>query len=195
MRVPRLPNYGPKGFILGVGPLLLKLTWRVTWRHFGRKDMGLRQKNGSRVYGDPFLTNRPTSPNSCRLELRSSTGSGVSSAVSSHECSFSQFGTLSFSVVSWLIAMEGTSSEIATYPMQESSHQSHTIVEREDDEDVRVIEEPLKHKRMSKTSTGKMGKTVAEVEEERGATQESSQQSHKRIEREDEEDLKILEPG
>jgi hypothetical protein len=49
MRVLRLPKHGPKGFILGVGPLYLKLTWRVTWRRFGGKYMGLRQKNGSRV--------------------------------------------------------------------------------------------------------------------------------------------------
>jgi len=48
-------------------------------------------------------------------------------------------------------------------------------------------------KRVPKTSKGNMGKTVAEVEEERGAQQKSSQQSQKRIEREDEEDLKIVE--
>jgi hypothetical protein len=89
--------------------------------------------------------------------------------------------------------MEGTCSEIATHPMQESFHQSQTIVEREENEDVRVIEEPLKQKRVRNTSKGKMGKTVAGVEEERGAQHEGSQQSQKRIEREDEEDLKILE--
>jgi hypothetical protein len=85
------------------------------------------------------------------------------------ECSFSQFGTSFFFVVSWLIAMEGTSSEIATHPMQESFHQSQTIVEREEDEDVKVIEEPLKQKKVQKTSKGKMGKTVAKVEGERGS--------------------------
>jgi hypothetical protein len=63
MRVLRLPKYGPKGFILGVNPLHLKLTWLVTWRRFGGKYMGLRQKNGSRVYAYPSLTNRPISPN------------------------------------------------------------------------------------------------------------------------------------
>ena len=59
MRVLRLPTFGPKGFILGVGPCGLKLTWRVTWRRFGGKLMGLRQFYGSRVYADPSISLGP----------------------------------------------------------------------------------------------------------------------------------------
>ena len=42
MRVLRWPVDGPKGFILRVGPLLLKLAWRVTWRRFGGKEVDRR---------------------------------------------------------------------------------------------------------------------------------------------------------
>ena len=58
------PWYGPKGFIMRVGPLLLKLTWRVTWRCFGGKEMGRSQKNWVDHLGwRPTSHLRPTSPN------------------------------------------------------------------------------------------------------------------------------------
>jgi hypothetical protein len=43
------------------------------------------------------------------------------------------------------------------------------VVEREDDEDVRVLEEPFKEKTTSKRSKGKMLKTEDEDKEDRGA--------------------------
>ena len=65
--------------------------------------------------------------------------------------------------------MEGTSSENACYPTQESSQQSLKRIEREDDEDVRVLEEPVKQKTASKRSKGKILKTEDEDEEDTGA--------------------------
>ena len=75
LHCPNGPVYGPKGIILRVGPLLLKLAWQMTWRRFGGKEPGRRQKIGSRVYGilqgllygppcKVGLTLRPTSSSS-----------------------------------------------------------------------------------------------------------------------------------
>jgi len=92
--------------------------------------------------------------------------------------------------------MEGTICENAHNPtQQESLQQSQKRIEREDDEDARVLEEPVKKKTTaSKRSKGKMLKAEDEDEDEedRGATQESVQQSQKRIEREDVEDVRVL---
>ena len=67
--------------------------------------------------------------------------------------------------------MEGTSFENACNPTQESLPQSQKRIEREDDEDVRVVEEPVKKKTASavKRLKGKMLKTEDEDEEERMA--------------------------
>ena len=92
-----------------------------------------------------------------------------------------------------MIHREGTTSENVYNPTQERSQQSQKIVEREDDEDVKVFEVSLSKKRVSKGSKGKKGKTEAEDEEDRGVAQESSQQSQKRIEREDDEDVMVFE--
>ena len=63
------PMDGCKDFILRVGPLLLKLAWRVIWRLFGGQEVGQRQTNGWRVYGEPLRTHRPTSSNFLHLVI------------------------------------------------------------------------------------------------------------------------------
>ena len=64
--------------------------------------------------------------------------------------------------------MEGTSCENATHPTQESVQQSQKRIEREGDEDVRVLEEPVKKKMATRRSKGKMLKAEDEDEEDRG---------------------------
>ena len=65
--------------------------------------------------------------------------------------------------------MASTSSENACYPPQESFQQSLKRIEKEGNEDVRVLEAPLKQKTPSKRSKGKMLKTEDNDEEDKGA--------------------------
>jgi hypothetical protein len=88
--------------------------------------------------------------------------------------------------------MEGTICENAHNPTEESLQQSQKRIEREDDEDARVLEEPVKKKTTASKRSKGMLKAEDEDEEDRGATQESVQKSQKRIEREDDEDVRVL---
>jgi hypothetical protein len=62
--------------------------------------------------------------------------------------------------------MEGTICENAHNPTEESLQQSQKRIEREDDEDVRVLKYPVKKKTASRRAKGKMLKTEDEDEED-----------------------------
>ena len=67
------------------------------------------------------------------------------------------------------IAMEGSKEGNLECNSLDASQQSLTRMERDEDEDVRIVEAPVKPKATSKKAKGKMLKTEAEDEEDRGA--------------------------